>query len=130
VTSTGTLVIAFIAAGIGLIALVALVRSANVPPFPWVRKMLDAPVGLPLPSREEPGAVYYRDYPRRLSLNWLALVLGPIWYLLTGLWVHASILITLVFLTGGLLAPVVWLYCGLKANEDLLEFRVARDSVY
>jgi hypothetical protein len=76
------------------------------------------------------AARYHRPYPGRLSLNWPALVLGPAWYLLAGLWTHASIQVTLVFLSGGLLAPFVWLYCGLKANEDLLEFRVARDSVY
>jgi hypothetical protein len=74
--------------------------------------------------------LYHQPMPPRLSVNWLALILGPVWYFATGLWVHASILLTIAFLSGGLLAPVVWLYAGLKANEDLLEARLARRSVY
>lgn len=129
-TSAGMIVIIFILAGLALILLTYLIRTVNRRPFSWVRRVLDAPVGVTLPSKEAPGAIYYRTYPPRLSMNWLALILGPFWYLLVGLWVHASILVTLVFLTGGLLAPFVWLYCGLKANEDLVEFRVARNTVY
>jgi hypothetical protein len=97
-----------------------------------VNRVLDIEVGLPAraPAAESARAHYYRPYPRRLQVNWPALILGPIWYLLVGLWVHASILFSLLFLTGGALFPIVWLYCGLKANEDLLEFRVARHNVY
>ncbi|MDR7543932.1 MAG: hypothetical protein QN120_06765, partial [Armatimonadota bacterium] len=61
---------------------------------------------------------------------WPALILGPVYYVLVGLWVHAAIMAILVGVSGGLLAPFVWLYCGLKANEDVLEFRVASRSVY
>jgi hypothetical protein len=68
--------------------------------------------------------------PPRLSLNWLALILGPLWYFAVGLWVHGSIMLAIAFMSGGLLAPLVWLYAGLKANEDLLEARLARRSVY
>ena len=95
-----------------------------------IRRVLDIPVGITPPAREAPGDLYYRPYPRRLQLNWLALILGPVWYLLVGLWVHASIMLSIIFLSGGLLAPIVWLYCGLKADEDLLEFRIARHNVY
>ena len=98
----------------------------------WINRILDAQVGVPMPRQaaETSSDLYYRPYPGRLQINWLALILGPIWYLLVGLWVHASILISLLFLSGGALFPIVWLYCGLKANEDLLEFRIARENVY
>jgi len=74
--------------------------------------------------------LYHRPMPPRLGVNWPALVLGPIWYLVTGLWVHGFILLSIAFLSGGLLAPFVWLYAGLKADEDLLEARLMRRSFY
>ena len=70
--------------------------------------------------------LYHRPMPPRLQVNWLALVLGPFWYFLVGLWVHGSILLTLAFLSGGILVPFVWIYAALKANEDLLDARVMR----
>jgi len=82
-------------------------------------------------SKDDPLAtLYHRPMPRRLSINWAALVLGPVWYFGAGLWVHGSILLTIAFLSGGLLAPLVWLYAGFKANEDLLDARLMRRSVY
>ncbi len=94
-----------------------------------VRKVLDLPVGL---GREEDPlqTLYHRPMPPRLQVNWWALLLGPFWYLATGLWTHAVILFTIVLFSGGLLAPLVWLYAGLKANEDLLEARIVRRSYY
>jgi hypothetical protein len=94
-----------------------------------VGRVLDLQIG---PSRtEDPLAtLYHQPLPPRLSFNWWALALGPFWYLLRGLWVHASILFVLVFLSGGTLFPFVWLYAGLKANEDLLEARIAQKSFY
>jgi len=79
---------------------------------------------------EDPADLYYRPFPDRLQVHWPALLLGPFWYLLVGLWVHAGILLALVFVSGGLLAPVVWAYAGLKAEEDLVEARIARRNVY
>ena len=122
---------------IGAIAyLLALARTFARPGWDrvggWINRILNVQVGVPMP-RQAPEALrdlYYRPYPGRLQVNWLALILGPIWYLLVGLWVHASILISLLFLSGGALFPIVWLYCGLKASEDLLEFRIARENVY
>ncbi|MGQ0548918.1 MAG: DUF2628 domain-containing protein [Armatimonadota bacterium] len=96
----------------------------------WMQRVLDTPVGIEWPREPEPEDLYYRPFPARLSLNVPALILGPVWYLAVGLWVHASIMLGMIFLSGGLLAPFVWLYCGLKANEDFHEFRIARHTVY
>jgi hypothetical protein len=68
--------------------------------------------------------------PPRLSWNWAAALLGPFWYLWRGLWAHFCALTAVVLLSGGLLAPFVWLYCAVKANEDLWELRKARWSAY
>jgi hypothetical protein len=126
-----------VAGGIAAVAyLLALVRTFARPIWDRVSaviiRVLDFQIGLPTPKvlTEDPHELYYRPYPRKLQFNVPALILGPVWYLLAGLWVHASILLSLLFLTGGALAPIVWLYCGLKANEDLLEFRIARHNVY
>lgn len=86
---------------------------------------------VPAPARAENLAeMYFRQSPQKLEWNWAALVLGPFWYFIQGLWVHGSILLGLAFVTGGVFAPLAWLYSGLKANEDLLEFSIARRSVY
>lgn len=85
---------------------------------------------VPLPARADPADLYFRPFPPKLGWNWPAAVLGPLWYFLQGLWVHGAILLGLAFATGGLLIPLVWLYAALKAEEDLLEFVIARKSVY
>ena len=94
----------------------------------WVRAALAREVWLP--ARTDPADLYFRPFPRRLSWNWAALVLGPVWYLAQGLWVHGAILLGLAFVSGGLLIPLVWVYAGLKADEDMLEFRIAQHSLY
>lgn len=93
-----------------------------------IRRALSREVAVPV--RGDPADLYDRPPPPQLSWNWAALVLGPFWYVFQGLWVHGIVLASLAFLSGGLLAPLVWAYAGLKANEDLLEFRIARRSVY
>lgn len=97
-------------------------------PARWIRSILNREVTLL--TRGDPANLYYRPFPRKLGWNWAALVLGPFWYFLQGLWVHGAILLALVFVTGGLFIPLVWLYATLKADEDLLESRIARKSVY
>jgi hypothetical protein len=129
-TTTGSYVIGFIVVGLGLIVLSRLIQTVDRVPFSTVRRLLEVQVGVPLLSGADPASLYYHPYPGRLTVNWTALVLGPVYYVLVGLWVHASIMAILVVVSGGLLAPVIWLYCGLKANEDVLEFRVAGKSVY
>lgn len=91
------------------------------------KSVLDAEVGrAPSPADDIDAG----PFPPRLSLNVLALILGPFWYLLPGLWVHFIVLISVVILSLGLLAPFVWIYAGLKANEDYAEARRVRWSVY
>lgn len=68
--------------------------------------------------------------PPKLGWNWWAFFLGPIWYIAEGLWVHAIILILLIGLSGGILWPFAAVYAGAKANETLVDFRLARDSFY
>lgn len=94
--------------------------------FRW---LLDLPIGVE--RKEDPiPTLYHRPLPPRLGWNWWAFVLGPFWYLVRGLWVYASILFSLILLSGGVLIPFVWLYCGLKANEDLLDHQIAKRSYY
>jgi len=94
-----------------------------------VQWFLNLEVGID--RKDDPlAALYHQPLPPRLHLNWWALLLGPCWYLAKGLWVYASILFTIVFLSGGILIPFVWLYAGLKAEEDLLDARIARRSYY
>jgi len=94
-----------------------------------VRRILDVKVGFKV--KEDPmKTLYHQPLPPRLKINWWGLVLGPFWYLAKGLWVHASILLTIVFLSGGILLPFVWLYAGLKADEDLLDARIMWKSYY
>ncbi|MCS7173582.1 MAG: DUF2628 domain-containing protein [Armatimonadetes bacterium] len=94
-----------------------LLRSLSEASLPFPRMSLQEDLGDRIP-------------PPRLSWNWAAAVLGPFWYLAMGLWAHFVALAALAFLSGGLLAPLVWLYCALKANEDLWEARKARWSAY
>jgi hypothetical protein len=94
-----------------------------------IGRVLNRPVGWE--RRDElMRTLYHRALPARLRINWLALVLGPLWYFLVGLWVHGVILLSIAFLSGGVLLPLVWLYAALKADEDLLDARVMRRSVY
>lgn len=94
-----------------------------------VRRVLDIPIGVQ--RADDPlTTLYHEQMPPRLGWNWLALILGPFWYLAMGMWVYGFLLLAIVFLSGGLLLPFVWLYAGLKANEDLLDFRIARRSFY
>lgn len=94
-----------------------------------VRRILDTPIGRQ--RADDPlNTLYHEPLPPRLGWNWWALIFGPLWYFAVGLWVHGTILLTLAFMSGGILVPFVWLYSGLKANEDLLEFRIAKRSYY
>lgn len=94
-----------------------------------VRRVLDIPIGLQ--RTDDPlKTLYHQQMPPRLGWNWFALILGPFWYLAMGMWVYGFLLLSIAFLSGGLLLPFVWLYAGLKANEDLLDFRIARRSFY
>ena len=94
-----------------------------------VGRLFNRPIGWE--RKEDPmRTLYHRPMPSRLRINWAALVLGPIWYFLVGMWVHGAILLAIIFLSGGLFLPLVWLYAALKADEDLLDHRLMRRSVY
>lgn len=100
----------------------------------WRRAVAQTDEELSRPVRD-PAAGLETDVtdrmpPPRLSWNWAAALFGPFWYLYQGLWAHFCVLAATAFLSGGLLLPFVWIYCAVKANEDLWEFRKARWSAY
>jgi len=87
------------------------------------------------PAASTPAAAVERDLthratPPKLGWNWGAFFLGPVWYFVHGLWVHAIILTILIMLSGGILLPFVMIYAGMKANETLEDARLARHTVY
>lgn len=57
------------------------------------------------------------------TFNLLAFLLGPLWYLLKGMWLKAILLgaasFFLILVTGGLAAFIPWLYYGFFGNWDL-----------
>jgi len=57
------------------------------------------------------------------TFNLLAFLIGPLWYLLKGMWLKAIVLgaasFFLILVTGGLAAFIPWLYYGLFGNWDL-----------
>src|SRR5437588_409281 len=88
-----------------------------------------------VPAAHGPGAAVERDLggratPPKLGWNWGAFFLGPVWYLLQGLWTYTIIFTFMLMLSGGILLPFVMVYAGLKANETLEDARLARHSVY
>ena len=65
--------------------------------------------------------------------NWLAFILGPLWYLMNGLFFKGSFLIITLIIAISLfpfeyIIPIVLIYCGLKGNRDLYEKRLANKS--
>lgn len=54
--------------------------------------------------------------PKKSGWNWWAFLFGPFWYFYKGMLGKGAILF-LLSLTG-ILAPFMWIYAGLKGNED------------
>jgi uncharacterized protein DUF2628 len=55
----------------------------------------------------------------KLTWNWAALLFGPEWYLVKGMFVKAILQVIVVVFTAGIGAPFVWIYAGLAGNFDL-----------
>lgn len=68
--------------------------------------------------------------PPKITWDWWAFFLGPIWFLFEGIWTHALILVLLAVLSGGVLLPFVMVYSAAKGREVLEDRRIAKDSVY
>jgi hypothetical protein len=101
--------------------------------FIWLTRALSHTQ--PLKVGTSPAIFVERDLrthrtPPKLGWNWWAFFLGPLWYLSEGLWVYASVLITLLWLSGAILLPFVMIYSGAKATETLEDFRLARHTIY
>lgn len=54
--------------------------------------------------------------PKKSGWNWWAFLFGPFWYFYKGM-LGKGALLFLLSLTG-FLAPFMWIYAGLKGNED------------
>ena len=76
---------------------------------------------------------YYRDEFQaiqnagggfKVSFNWVAFLLGPIWYFYHGMWKKALIQMGASFVTLGFIAPLIWIYNGMAANYDLYLLKV------
>lgn len=101
--------------------------------FIWLTRALSA--YQPVRVNQTPSVYVERDLrhyttPPKLSWNWWAFFLGPIWFLAEGLWVYAIIQILLIGLSGGILLPFTMLYSGVKAKETLVDFRLVRHNFY
>jgi len=60
----------------------------------------------------------------KVSFNWAAFLLGPIWYFYHGMWKKALILMGVSMLTFGIAAPLIWAYAGIASNYDLYLLKV------
>lgn len=99
----------------------------------WLKRALSSypqDPTLSAPAARVERDLSHRSTPPKLGWNWGAFLLGPVWYVGHGLWVHAVFLTILLLLSGGILLPVVMLYGALKANETLEDARLARHSLF
>ncbi len=101
--------------------------------FVWLARAL--PAHQPIKVGASPAVfveqdLAHRTTPPKLGWNWWAFFLGPLWFLFEGLWIHTIILVILIGLSGGILLPFTMIYSGAKANETLVDFRLARHSFY
>lgn len=67
---------------------------------------------------------------KQAGWNWPAFFLGPFWYMTHGLIAKGLILILITIATIGFGLPIIWLYCGIRANSDYFENQLKRHSKY
>ena len=60
----------------------------------------------------------------KVSFNWAAFLLGPIWYFYHGMWKKALILMGASILTFAIATPLIWAYAGIASNYDLYLLKV------
>ncbi|HOW55691.1 MAG TPA: hypothetical protein PLR60_13700 [Syntrophorhabdaceae bacterium] len=66
----------------------------------------------------------------RVGWDWLAFILGPIWYFTKGM-IGKGIFLSLICLfTIGLGAPFIWIYCGARGKGDYYEFRLKQKNKF
>lgn len=57
--------------------------------------------------------------------NWFGFLFGPLWYLYKGMITKGIIIFIIGMIAGSIIPGIgavgVWVYCGLKGNEDLNE---------
>jgi Protein of unknown function (DUF2628) len=101
--------------------------------FVWLARTLHAyqPIKVgTVPAEFVEDDLRSRTTPGKLTWNWWAFFLGPVWFLAEGMWVHAIIMMILIGLSGGILLPFVMVYSGAKARETLADARLMRDTYY
>ncbi|MBC8383727.1 MAG: DUF2628 domain-containing protein [Candidatus Cloacimonetes bacterium] len=62
--------------------------------------------------------------------SWSAFILGPFWYIAHGLILRGLFLILITIVTIGFGLPVIWVYCGIRANSDYFENQLKSHSKY
>lgn len=67
---------------------------------------------------------------KRGGWDWLAFILGPIWYFVKGMISKGTLLSVICLLTLGLGAPFVWIYCGARGKADHYEFRLRQKNTF
>jgi len=67
---------------------------------------------------------------KQAGFNWSALFFGPFWYITHGLIAKGIFLILITIATIGFGLPVIWIYCGIRANSDYFENQLKRHSQF
>jgi len=76
---------------------------------------------------------YNKMNPRstpKTGWSWAALLIGPFWYIMQGLWGKGVFLLALSIITLGLGVPFIWIYCAAKAKSDLYERKLSKKSKF
>lgn len=69
-----------------------------------------------------------RSEKNKLSWNWLAFLLGPLWYFIHGLWLPGLIMIVVLFMSGFIFVLPIAIYCGIRFDEDLQELQNKKEE--
>jgi len=115
----------------GIIVLLVLCGFFTV--FVWLARTIPAyqPIKVgTMPAEFVEHDLESRTTPGKLTWDWWAFFLGPVWFLAEGLWVHAIIMMILIGLSGGILLPFVMVYSATKGRETLADARLMRDTYY
>ena len=66
----------------------------------------------------------------KMKWSWPAFWLGPLWYLLHGLWSQASMIFLVMLLSGFVLVLPIAVYCGLRFADDEQEHKAKQEALH